>query len=237
MRISASIEEIGDQFVKRCGYGAPGAYACITISDTGTGMDEETKRRVFEPFYTTKQLGKGTGLGMAIVYGIVKQHNGFIRVQSEPQVGTTFHIYLPLINEEREGDGNAAIEAPPRGGTDTVLLAEDEAAVRNLVEEILTGSGYRVILAEDGKDAVAKFKANRDQIKLILMDMIMPKMSGKEACDKIRKLGTDVRVIYTSGYTMDAILNHDVLDEGAELIMKPIHPLELLRKVRETLDR
>ena len=237
LTIETGLQVIDPLFVQAMGYGQPGRYALITVSDTGTGMDEKTRDKIFEPFFTTKELGKGTGLGMAIVYGIVKQHNGFISVQSEPQVGTAFHIYLPLINKDREGDETAVSEPPPRGGTETVLLAEDEAVVRDLVEEILTGSGYRVILAEDGQDAVAKFKANRDQIKLILMDMIMPKMSGKEACDKIRKLGTDVRVIYTSGYTMDAIQSHDVLDEGAELIMKPIHPLELLRKVRETLDR
>jgi len=229
--------DVDAAFVQANGYGEPGRYACITVSDTGSGMDEKTRNKIFEPFFTTKEVGKGTGLGLAIVYGIIKQHNGFITVYSEPRIGTTFRIYLPLIGREQAVEEPISAPEPPKRGTETILVAEDEATVRTLVKEILAGYGYTVILAEDGQDAVEKFEAHRDAIKLIIMDVIMPKMSGREAYDEIRKRNADVRVLYTSGYTMDIIQNRDVLDEGVELVMKPVQPLELLRKVRDLLDR
>jgi polar amino acid transport system substrate-binding protein len=207
------------------------------VSDTGIGMDEKIKNRIFEPFFTTKELGKGTGLGMAIVYGIVKQHNGFIHVYSEPQIGTTFRIYLPLIQLEQESAEKIITPVPPKGGTETILVAEDNREVRELVQEVLTSFGYVVITAEDGLDAVEKFKTNRGSVKLILMDIIMPRMSGKEAFHEIMQIDSDVKIIYSSGYTLDVIQTRDVLETGTELIMKPVQPIELLRKVRELLDR
>lgn len=238
LTIETGFQVVDALFVQATGYGEPGRYAMISVSDTGVGMDEKTKSRIFEPFFTTKELGKGTGLGMAIVYGIVKQHNGFITVCSEPGIGTTFRLYLPLVHWNEPGTkAEGSSQAPLQGGTETILVAEDEAAVRKLVEEILTSYGYKVILAEDGEDAVEKFAVNRDKIRLVLMDMIMPKMSGREACVEIRKLNADVKVMYTSGYTTDIFQNRDSLDEGTDLIMKPVRPLELLRKVREMLDR
>ena len=229
--------DVDAAFVQANGYGEPGRYACITVSDTGTGMDEKTRNKIFEPFFTTKEVGKGTGLGLAIVYGIIKQHNGFITVYSEPHIGTTFRVYLPLIGKEQAVEEPTSTPEPPQRGTETILVAEDEVTVRTLVREILAGYGYTVILAEDGLDAVEKFETNRDAIRLIIMDVIMPKMSGREAYDEIRKRNADVKVLYTSGYTMDIIQNRDVLDEGVELVMKPVQPLELLRKVRDLLDR
>jgi CheY-like chemotaxis protein len=237
LTIGTGLLEVDAAFVQAHGYGKPGRYALITVSDTGIGMDEKTKSRIFEPFFTTKELGKGTGLGMAIVYGIIKQHKGFIHVYSEPQIGTTFRIYLPLIQMEQEAVEEIITPAPPEGGTETILVAEDNREVRELVQEVLTSFGYVVITAEDGIDAVEKFKANKKNVKLILMDIIMPKKSGKEAFREIMKLKTGVKIIYSSGYTLDVIQSRDVLDTGAELIMKPVQPIELLRKVRELLDR
>ena len=237
LTVETGLLDVDEAFIQANGYGEPGRYALLSVSDTGMGMDEKTISKIFEPFFTTKEVGKGTGLGLAIVYGIVKQHNGFINVYSEPHLGTTFRIYLPLIVEQGAADEQISAPAPPEGGTETILVAEDEAAVRLLVREILAGHGYDVILAEDGQDAVEKFEANRDAIRLILMDVIMPKMSGREAYEEIRKRNAAVKVMYTSGYTMDIMQNRDVLDRDAELVMKPIQPLELLRKVREMLDR
>jgi len=237
LTIETSVHQIDELFVQANGFGEPGAYAIISVSDTGIGMDEETRRKIFEPFFTTKELGKGTGLGMSIVYGIIKQHNGFINVYSEPQLGTTFRIYLPLSASSALAHEESESAAPPPGGTETILIVEDEPAVRLLLEKILTGFGYRVILAENGREAAEKFAAGRGEIKLVLMDMIMPGMSGKDACDAIREIDPGAKVLYTSGYTMDIMKTRDVLEEGTELLMKPVRPLELLRKVREMIDR
>lgn len=237
LTIGTGLLDIDELFVHANGYGEPGRYALISVSDTGVGMDEKTKARIFEPFFTTKEVGKGTGLGMAIVYGIVKQHRGFINVYSEPQIGTTFRIYIPLMEHELATDEEIAAPEPPKGGTETILVAEDDAAVRALVQEVLAGFGYTVISAGDGQDAVEKFAAHSAEVRLVLMDIIMPGKNGKEACHEIRQLAPDVKVLYSSGYTLDIIQSRDVLDEGAELIMKPVQPLELLRKIRELLDR
>jgi PAS domain S-box-containing protein len=237
LTIETGLQVVDALFVQAHGSGRPGRYSTLSVSDTGIGMDEHTRMKIFEPFFTTKELGKGTGLGLAIVYGVVEQHDGFIHVYSEPQTGTTFRIYIPLIGNEPADAEDNTVSTPPRGGTETILVAEDEPAVRSLVSEILAGYGYRVILAEDGADAVAQFTANRDSVRLILMDMIMPKMRGREAYGEIRKIDPDVKVIYTSGYSMDLIQNQAEVGEEAELIMKPVQPFELLRKVRELLDR
>ena len=224
---------VGHEF----GSAEPGSYAVVTVADTGCGMDESTCKRIFEPFFTTKEVGKGTGLGMAIVYGIIKQHNGFINVDSEPGQGSTFRIYLPMHTKEQPVQLEETEQvAKPQGGTETILLAEDDDDVRNLVVTVLIGSGYNVIQAVDGQDAVDKFVANRESIGLILMDMIMPKKNGKDAFEEISLLRPKVKVIYTSGYTADFIQNRGVSEEGIELIMKPVQPTELLRKVREMLD-
>ena len=211
-------------------------YALISVTDTGIGMDEETRKRIFEPFFTTKETGKGTGLGMAIVHGIVSQHNGFIDVDSEPGEGTTFRIYLPIVEKEQAPDAGAVAEQPLRGGSEAILVAEDEQSVSTFLESILRQFGYQVILARDGEDAVEKFVANRDKVRLIIMDLIMPKKSGKEAFGEIRQLDAGVRVLFSSGYPADIIGNQGDLDGRTELIMKPVHPLMLLRKVRQMLD-
>jgi polar amino acid transport system substrate-binding protein len=238
LTIETGLQTVEAPFDHEFGRAESGRYAVVTVSDSGSGMDEETRKRIFEPFYTTKEVGKGTGLGMAIVYGIIKQHSGIINVYSEPGHGTTFRIYLPVQEAERGGaDPQVVPVQAPMGGSETILLAEDDAEVRKLAVSILSQYGYEVIQAVDGQDVVEKFAANRERIAMILMDMIMPKKNGKEAYDEISLLQPGVKVMYSSGYTADFIQNRGVSEEGIELVMKPVQPMELLRKVREMLDR
>ncbi|MEI6206803.1 MAG: MASE3 domain-containing protein [Desulfuromonadales bacterium] len=214
-----------------------GNYALLTVSDTGTGIGKEHIEHIFEPFFTTKEVGKGTGLGMAIIYGIIKQHNGFINVCTEIGQGTTFRIYFP-IDEKTTGYHSIKAEpAPPVGGNETILVAEDEPSVRVLVAKVLQSHGYNVIIAEDGVDAVEKFKAHQDIIRLIIMDMIMPKKNGKDAYEEISRIKPDVKLLYSSGYTSDFIEDRGISEGTVGLIMKPVQPMELLRKVREILDK
>jgi PAS domain S-box-containing protein len=227
---------LNEDFTESHGYGKPGTYAMITVSDTGKGMDEETRTRIFEPFFTTKEVGKGTGLGLAVVYGIIKQHEGFINVYSEPGKGTTFRIYLPIIAPETRELTREHQEETPSRGTETILLAEDDESVRSLSKTVLAEFGYTVIEAVDGEDAVIKFKENKDIIQLLLFDLIMPKMSGKEAYDEIRKIKPDMKVIFASGYAPDLVLQKASLENGALLIFKPVSPMKLLRMVRSVLD-
>jgi len=182
LSIGTEALELDDAFTKAHGYGIPGLYALVSVTDTGHGMDEKTKERIFEPFFTTREVGKGTGLGLAMVYGIIKQHEGYITTYSELGRGTTFKIYLPLIQAEAELTEPvrpaAAGSGPPKG-RETVLLAEDDSEVRKITRNILEGSGYRVIEAVDGEDAINKFLLNKDEIQLLIFDVIMPKKSGK----------------------------------------------------------
>ena len=228
---------LGSEFVSANSYRVPGPYALITVSDTGEGMDEATRQRIFEPFFTTKEVGKGTGLGLAVTYGIIKQHDGYINVYSEPGGGTTFRIYLPLIPQPDAGEEPPALqEETPIGGTETILLAEDDEDVRVLTKRLLTEFGYTVIEAVDGADAVNKFTENSADIDLILSDLIMPKMNGKEVVYEIRKIRPDIKVIFSSGYAPDTIRQKVALTDSGHLIAKPVSPRELLRKVRSVLD-
>ena len=228
--------DLHEDFTRAHGFGKPGPYAMITVSDTGKGMDEETRKRIFEPFFTTKEVGKGTGLGLAVVYGIIKQHDGFINVYSEPGKGTTFRIYLPIITAVVTEETKAQKKEAPARGTETVLLAEDDEALRKLSRIVLTQNGYTVIEAVDGEDAVRKFRKNKDRIHILLFDLIMPKMNGKEAYDEIRKIRPDMKVLFASGYAPDIVWQKASLEPGSHLIYKPVSPMELLRKVRSVLD-
>jgi len=236
LTIGTTLLMLDAEFTKTHGFGKPGRYACITVSDTGCGMDEKTKKRIFEPFFTTKETGSGTGLGLAIIYGIVKQHNGYINCYSESGVGTTFRIYLPLVMEDAAEKAEAAEDALPKGGPETILLAEDEPTIRELQKNILVTAGYTVIEAVNGEDAVDRFRENKEKIQLLLFDIMMPKKNGKEAYDDIKNITPDIKVVFTSGYTGD-ILQRFGLEEGFDFIPKPISPNMLLRKVREVLDR
>ncbi|UFS71701.1 PAS domain S-box protein [Geomonas sp. RF6] len=237
LTLETGSRDIDEDFVSCHGLGTPGSYAVITVSDTGRGMDEEIRKRIFEPFFTTKGVGKGTGLGLSIVYGIVKQHSGFIIVSSTPGNGASFEVFLPAAENcvctEQESAGDEAAA----GGRETILLAEDDAAVRQLMSSILTSYGYRVIVAQDGSEAVRAFEEHGDEVQLLLFDMIMPQMNGKEACEQIRRMRHGVPVLYLSGYTMDYIRDRGDLADGAELLMKPVEPRELLKKVRGMLER
>ncbi len=233
--ISTGSAELGQDFIKSHGYGQLGSYALITVTDTGEGIDEHSRERIFEPFYTTKEVGKGTGLGLSIVYGIVKQHSGYITCYSELGHGTTFRIYLPAVVRVvpgRESD----VHLPVPGGSETILVAEDDVTVRSLVREILQQYGYRVIEAVDGDDAIKRFAEHRSRVKLLILDVIMPKKNGKEVYLALRRDHPGVKVLFTSGYTADILSRKGVLEDSRDFIAKPISSSELLRRVREKLD-
>jgi PAS domain S-box-containing protein len=213
----------------------PGNYAQISVSDTGTGIDEKLFDKLFEPFYTTKEVGKGTGLGLSIAYGIIKQHGGSILVSSESGKWTTFNIYLPLMRGEAV-EPETGIMSAVTGGTETLLIAEDEEIVRFFMKRTLEKAGYRVITAGDGEEAVARFREN-DAIDLVLSDVVMPKKNGKEILDEIRKLRPDIKVIFSSGYTADILHAKGIREEGLEFMAKPFTTNDLLQKIREMLDR
>jgi PAS domain S-box-containing protein len=210
----------------------PGSYAVLSVSDTGMGMDDQAKQRIFEPFFTTKEVGHGTGLGLSIVYGIIQQHHGEISVYSEPGIGTTVKIYFKLIGSRVERAAHAVPQLQPARGTETILVAEDDGDVRRFITHTLREFGYRVIEAVDGEDAVSKFVEHRDGIELVILDVVMPKMNGKEAYQEICKLRSDIPALFSSGYTADIINKRGVLDEGINFISKPMTPHDLLSKVR-----
>jgi two-component system, cell cycle sensor histidine kinase and response regulator CckA len=227
---------LDDESSKQQGIEKPGFYGMITVSDTGIGMSEEIQKRMFEPFYTTKEVGKGTGLGLSIIYGIVKQHDGFITVDSKPGKGTNFKVYLPITDQVvNEGITTENPEVSTRG-TETILLAEDEDTLRDLLRSVLAESGYEVIVAVDGEDAVGKFAENKNRIHLFLSDIVMPKKSGKEAYDEIIQLKPDIKALFLSGYSPEVILNKAPFRSESSIIYKPIYPIELLKKVRRVLD-
>jgi polar amino acid transport system substrate-binding protein len=208
----------------------------ITVSDTGTGMDEETRQRIFEPFFTTKEVGKGTGLGMSVVYGIVTQHDGLVNVYSEPGRGTTFRIYLPVSATGADEEKAKVADEQPVGGTETILLAEDDEHVREMIHRVLREYGYTVFTAVDGEDAVDKFRENQGRIQLLLFDLIMPKKTGKDAYDEIRMTRPDIRIIFASGYDPDMVRQKALLEQNVPVVNKPVPMSVLLKKIRSVLD-
>jgi two-component system, cell cycle sensor histidine kinase and response regulator CckA len=211
----------------------PGRYVCLAVSDTGHGMTKEVQARVFEPFFSTKDRGKGTGLGLATVYGIVKQSEGFVYLYSEPGDGTTFKIYLPRVDAVPDA---AAAPPPATGGTETVLLVEDEASLRELIGELLEANGYTVMAAEHPAAAIKIADQHEGEIHLLLTDVVMPGMNGRQLAARVKEHRPDIRVLYMSGYTEDAIAHRGVLDADALLISKPFTQEMLTRKLREALD-
>src|SRR5437660_928497 len=214
----------------------PGPYVQLTVSDSGIGMDEETQAHAFEPFFTTKPRGQGTGLGLAMVYGTVKQSGGFIWVYSEPGHGATFKIYLPRVDAPVESaTPPAPVERPPRG-SETVLLAEDEPAVRAIAQQVLERQGYTVLAAPSGADALALAAQHGATIDLLLTDVVMPRISRRDLADRLTAQRPGIRVLYISGYTDNAIVRHGMLEPGLAYLQKPFRPDALVRKVRDVLD-
>ena len=215
----------------------PRWYVMLAVSDTGVGMDAETQRRLFEPFFTTKPVGQGTGLGLATVYGIVKQSGGYIWVYSEPGLGTTFKIYLPRVDELPDGNPPSDASAITGGGSEKILLVEDNPALREMIRRRLAASGYTVLLAADGEAALTLAEAHPEPIDLLLTDVVMPKLGGAELAQRLGALRPGLRVLFMSGYTDGAIVHHGVLEDGVVLLEKPFSGEKLLRTVREVLDQ
>ena len=236
LTIETALMELDEKYIKTHAYGEPGEYAVISVTDTGAGMDEETRKRIFEPFFTTKEVGKGTGLGLAMVYGMIKQHKGYINVYSESGKGTTFKIYLPVVKSAVETEKLSIERTSIIGGVETILLAEDDSAVRKLTKTVLEEYGYTVIEAEDGEEALNKFAGNEDSVRLLLLDVVMPKKNGNEVYAEIRKTHPAMKALFMSGYTANVIHKKGILDKDLHFISKPASPVELLRMVRKVLD-
>ena len=233
--INTELVHLDDEIIMTSGVAQSGTFAIITVADTGIGMDEQTTRKIYEPYFTTKEMDKGTGLGLSIVYGIIKQHNGFIDVISHPGKGTTFNIYLPVIQSEPGKTTSAAIPEA-RGGTEVILLVEDDSSARKLTRVILEKLGYNVIEAVDGEDALKKFLANKDSLQLVILDVIMPQGSIKQVYDEMLNIRPDIKAIFISGYTEDILKKNGMIEAGLHFLPKPILPSKLSVKVREVLD-
>src|SRR4029077_10309765 len=230
---------LSEEHVERRHRMPAGDYACLAVADTGVGMDETTQAHLFEPFFTTKEVGKGTGLGLATVYGIVKQSGGYIWVYSERGRGTTVKVYLPRVPGVAEAPPLAAAAPAPRegrGGHETVLLVEDAAPVRALARRSLEAHGYRVLDASDGPRALELSARHGAPIDLLVTDVVMPGMSGRELAERLAPVRPGMKVLYTSGYTDDAMVRQGVLTAGVAFLQKPFVPDSLARKVREVLD-
>lgn len=237
LSIDSSLEVIDRKYAATYGVGKPGRYALITVSDSGQGMDSETQSKIFEPFFTTKGIGAGTGLGLSISYGIIKQHNGYIKVYSETGHGSIFKIYLPLSDEVSPAITAESVTPTIIGGHETLLVAEDDISLRKFTRVMLESYGYTVISAADGEEAIIKFEGNEEQINLVLLDMIMPRKNGKEVSEAMKRIRPQVKILYMSGYTMDIIQSEDLLADEIDFIQKPYQPIDLLKKVRELLDK
>jgi CheY-like chemotaxis protein len=212
----------------------PGDYVMLAVSDTGTGMTEETRARMFEPFFTTKDSGKGTGLGLATCYGIVKQAGGHIGVYSEVGVGTTMRVYFPRI--ARTGSVTPSRNEVVSRGAETILLVEDDKAVRAITRRMLDSQGYKVLEAPDGYQALEILRASNGGVDLLFTDVVLPGMGGREVAEKAREIRSDIKVLFTSGYTDDVILQHRLLERDASLLQKPFTPHAMALKVRAILE-
>jgi PAS domain S-box-containing protein len=241
LTIKTSNVELGESNGQEYPYVQPGKYVEVSVSDNGEGMNKETQAHIFEPFFTTKEQGKGTGLGLSMVYGIVKQHDGHVHVCSEMGQGTTFRVFLPVVEKAVEKEAKAQL-LPLRGGTETILIAEDEEALRQLSKDVLETLGYTVLLARNGEEAVEMYRVNRERIKMLLFDVVMPRLGGTEAFEQIREMGGDVPLVFMTGYSSETVQSRFVkqnklIEElGVVVIQKPYSLEGLGRKVREVLD-
>ena len=235
LTLSTANVELDEAYVREHVYVTAGSYVMLAVSDTGSGIPEEIRTHIFEPFFTTKDRARGTGLGLSTVYGIVKASGGSIEVESEMGKGSTFKIFLPRVHQEQEAESHAR-PMDMTHGSETILLVEDDAQVRTLAESILRRRGYRVLVAENGEEAVRICHESSDRLDLMLTDVVMPGLSGREVAEKVARRRPDMKVLYMSGYTDDAIGHHGVLERGIELLQKPFTPNSLAEKVRQMLD-
>ena len=236
LSISTSEFTIEDTFIREHGYGEVGSYAAVSISDSGIGMDEDTLGKIFDPFFTTKEIGKGTGLGLSMVYGIVKQHNGYVLARSELRKGTIFTVLLPKTesqsSEESVGEATCIL---PRGD-ETILLVEDEENVRKYITLVLSSYGYRVLDACDGKDALNQFARHKDSVALCILDVVMPKMNGKDLLNQLRELKSDIKVLFMSGYSDDILEQKGLSHSKFDITPKPIRVPDFLSDIRRAID-
>jgi two-component system, cell cycle sensor histidine kinase and response regulator CckA len=214
-----------------------GEYVMLAVSDTGIGMDKETLSHLFEPFFTTKPKGSGTGLGLSTCYGIVKQNNGGIWVYSEPGKGTTVKVYFPKIEDINPQQENVYSHETILEGTETVLVAEDDAGIRTMITRHLTAAGYRVLSASNGDEALSLVNKTGESIHLLITDVIMPLMGGKALADRLTVIYPGLRILFMSGYTDNSIVHHGVLETGIKFIQKPFSMVEFMRKIREVLEQ
>ncbi|MDD2337385.1 MAG: response regulator [Geobacteraceae bacterium] len=233
--IETSLLRMDEEFVAMHGFGTPGDYAVITVSDTGVGMSLDTRQRIFEPFFTTKEVGRGTGLGLSVVYGILQRHEGSVRVYSDMGMGTTFQVYLPMARCWEK-----SLQAAPfrnsEGGLETILVAEDNRELLDVIQLTLSAWGYTVIATKNGEEAVAKFRESAESIDLLLLDIIMPKKRGIDVLDETRSLRPDIKVLFMSGYPADFIKDRGLMKSEYAYVSKPVSPNALLRAIREVLD-
>jgi two-component system cell cycle sensor histidine kinase/response regulator CckA len=236
LTISTGTADLDQNFCERHPWAHTGTFSFFAVRDTGCGMDDDTRHQIFEPFYTTKEPGRGTGLGLSTAYGIVKQHGGMIDVESAPGQGTTITVYLPLTDQpvdQREKPVELALAV---GGQETILLAEDEDAVREWVTEVLEEAGYAVLQAENGQAALQLFEEHADSVDLALIDAVMPELSGFDLCQHILGRRPDVKILFCSGYSVNTIPGDFLEENNLQLLQKPFISETLLRCVRETLD-
>jgi CheY-like chemotaxis protein len=236
LSIATSSVVIDEAYVQQHPDARAGRFVCLTVSDSGCGMDRATLARIFEPFFTTKEVGKGTGLGLATVYGIVKQHQGWIEVDSREGAGTTFKVYFPVTDKPPEVVVEKGPEQTIRGGNETILVVEDEPVLRELARMILKDYKYDVLEASTGHEALRVWEKHKGRIDLLLTDMVMPEgMTGRELADELRRQKPELKVIYTSGYSAD-VMGHENATREIKFLQKPYPPLELAQAVRECLD-
>jgi PAS domain S-box-containing protein len=236
LTLETSNEQLDESYAQRHQPTVAGRYVMLAVTDTGHGMSPETQARIFEPFYTTKEVGKGTGLGLSMVYGIVKQSGGYIWVYSEPDRGTTFKIYLPRVDQPAETTGLENRSRSVQRGTETILLVEDDPQLRQLSSSVLAHCGYKVLTANGPEEGLAICKENHRDIRLLVTDVVMPRMNGRQLAEQIVQVAPNVKVLYISGYTSNAIVHYGVLDAGLWFLPKPFTLSALVAKVREVLD-
>jgi CheY-like chemotaxis protein len=236
LSMSTTNVNLDETYVRKQEEVTPGPYIVLEVRDNGLGMDADTLDHIFEPFFTTKDPGSGTGLGLSTAYGIIKQSGGFIEVESNPGAGTIFKIFLPATSESEEDSEGEPAEREPLRGSETILVVEDEEILRQLIKAALEMNGYKVLEARNAGDAVALCEQNETSIQLMLTDVVMPKMSGRELAQRLARLRPELKVIYMSGYAEDVLLRQGVLDASITFLQKPFRQYELTAKVRKVLD-